>query len=300
MTNRELESRMDTLVRSERKITNEILTLIHEAEKRRLYIEEGFSSTHDWLIRKYGYSQSAANRRVQASRLLNSVPEVTAKLMDGKVNLTTLTQVQSTIRREERRSGERISSRTKQELVEKIEGKSADETQRILVEIYPDAQPPKESLRACSADESRLTVVLDAEATEIIIRAKELLSHSHPHATWAEVIKQIGLTFLKARDPLKKKMTRQFAGAAENGISKSALRRRVMERSKQACEFVDKETGRVCGSRHQVQIDHIQPRAMGGSDNIDNLRCLCRKHNILMAERSFGRGFMDQWRKVVD
>jgi hypothetical protein len=315
MTNQEIENKLAILVKSERKITNEILILIREGENRRLYIEAGFSSTHEWLIKKYGYSQSAANRRIQASRLLSAVPEISEKLNEGTVNLTTLTQVQSTIRREEKRSGQRVSREVKRQLVKKIEGKSAEQTQRILVELYPEAQPPKESLRACSAEESRLTVVLDAEATEILVRVRELLSHSHPGASWAEVVKQMGFVFLKAKDPLKKKMTQGFAGTAESSVSddgknkenlpekesarrpiKAAIRRTVLQRGNHSCEFVDNESGRTCASRFQVEVDHIVPVALGGTDELENLRCLCRNHNILEAERRFGREFMDQWR----
>ena len=70
----QIESRMEVLVRSERKITNEILQLVREVESKRMYLERGFSSVYDWLIRGYGYSHSAAHRRVQASRLLRDVP----------------------------------------------------------------------------------------------------------------------------------------------------------------------------------------------------------------------------------
>jgi 5-methylcytosine-specific restriction endonuclease McrA len=55
-------------------------------------------------------------------------------------------------------------------------------------------------------------------------------------------------------------------------------------------------TGKVCGSRYQVQIDHVIPKAFGGSDDPENLRPLCRQHNLLMAERVFGEHFMRQFR----
>jgi len=43
--------------------------------------------------------------------------------------------------------------------------------------------------------------------------------------------------------------------------------------------------GKICGSTYQLQIDHIFPKALGGSDDIHNLRILCRTHNNLMAEK---------------
>lgn len=50
-----------------------------------------------------------------------------------------------------------------------------------------------------------------------------------------------------------------------------------------------KETGIVCGSTHQVEIDHIKPSAIGGTDDPSNLRCLCRRPNLYMAEKNLGK-----------
>jgi hypothetical protein len=76
LTNLQIESRMIVLVKSERKITREILELIRLAEHQRLPEELGFKDTYDWLIRGHRYSGGAAHRRVQAARLLRDVPEV--------------------------------------------------------------------------------------------------------------------------------------------------------------------------------------------------------------------------------
>jgi len=44
------------------------------------------------------------------------------------------------------------------------------------------------------------------------------------------------------------------------------------------CQFKNKD-GRVCGSRWNLQVDHIQPKWAGGKDIHDNLRVLCGNHN---------------------
>ena len=66
------------------------------------------------------------------------------------------------------------------------------------------------------------------------------------------------------------------------------LRRFVWRRDEGICTFVDPETGQRCGSRHLLQIDHIQPFAMGGTSSADNLRLLCGAHNRHRARKSFG------------
>jgi hypothetical protein len=65
-------------------------------------------------------------------------------------------------------------------------------------------------------------------------------------------------------------------------------RRTVFERDREQCTFVSK-AGERCPSRAFLEIDHIQPVALGGAGNVSNLRLLCRNHNRLAAEAAFGK-----------
>ena len=67
----------------------------------------------------------------------------------------------------------------------------------------------------------------------------------------------------------------------------AAVKRQVWERDRGCCSYVDRGSGRRCGSRHLLQIDHILPFALGGSAAPDNLRLLCAAHH---RHRHAGRG----------
>ena len=43
-----------------------------------------------------------------------------------------------------------------------------------------------------------------------------------------------------------------------------------------------------CTARAGLEIDHVRPYAKGGSSGEENLRVLCRGHNLLSAAREFG------------
>ena len=58
-----------------------------------------------------------------------------------------------------------------------------------------------------------------------------------------------------------------------------AVRRQVWERDRGCCSYVDRGSGRRCGSRHLLEIDHVVPYALGGSAEPDNLRLLCAAHH---------------------
>jgi hypothetical protein len=45
------------------------------------------------------------------------------------------------------------------------------------------------------------------------------------------------------------------------------------------CEYTNESTGRRCGSKHQEQRDHILEFSKDGSNEPENLRIYCAKHN---------------------
>ena len=57
------------------------------------------------------------------------------------------------------------------------------------------------------------------------------------------------------------------------------IRQYVWKRDQGCCQYVDKETGKICQSTFAIQIDHIHPFSLGGSNEAANLRLLCRAHN---------------------
>ena len=57
------------------------------------------------------------------------------------------------------------------------------------------------------------------------------------------------------------------------------LKREILRRH-QGCQFKDPNTGKLCGSRFFLEVDHIRPRFVGGSNESENLRALCKNHNL--------------------
>jgi hypothetical protein len=76
----------------------------------------------------------------------------------------------------------------------------------------------------------------------------------------------------------------------------ATVRREVYARDGGSCAWVG-ENGRRCGSRWQLEHDHVQSASLGGGAEADEIRMLCRPHNMLHAEQVFGRGFMEQFRQ---
>ncbi len=66
------------------------------------------------------------------------------------------------------------------------------------------------------------------------------------------------------------------------------VRRQVFERDGEQCSYVDTE-GNRCPARAFLELDHVHPKGLGGTDDAANLRVRCRAHNQLYAEQVYGR-----------
>ena len=124
LSNSELLNGVRGLRGDERKLDRQIVEYISEIESRRLFAELGFANVIDWLVKDLGYSESSAYRRVMAARAIRAVPEAADKIEHGSLNLVTLAKVQSVIRCEEKRTGQRVSLETRSTMIAQTENKT--------------------------------------------------------------------------------------------------------------------------------------------------------------------------------
>jgi hypothetical protein len=147
----------------------------------------------------------------------------------------------------------------------------------------------------------------DEEMLKDFKRLSELMAIS-PHDT-KELIKRMAKIALKAIDPVLKK-TREprdkgitpapkLISTKPNRYIPSHIKKAVWIRDNSQCTFINPVTGRRCGSRMGLEIDHKIPIALNGSNDLDNLRLLCFGHNQLMARRIFGKEKMDLYAGTI-
>ena len=67
-----------------------------------------------------------------------------------------------------------------------------------------------------------------------------------------------------------------------------AVKREVWRRDHGCCSYVDRHSGRRCGSRYRLEIDHIVPFALGGASELFNLRLRCEAHHRLRHAQRHG------------
>src|SRR3989338_8770263 len=105
LKDKELLEKFGVLVREEREVIASVILHLSEIGRRKLYALEGYSSLFSYCVEKYHYSEGAAYRRIQSSRVYQKFPEVLELLKQGKLNLMTLSLIEPHLDQEKGRGG---------------------------------------------------------------------------------------------------------------------------------------------------------------------------------------------------
>jgi hypothetical protein len=127
LSNTELIEKLSAAVKLERRTTAEILELIREIERRRLYLEQGHTSLFAYLSKGLGYSPPSAQRRIESARLLEKIPHLKTEISEGNLNLMQTSLLAQGLRNVEK-------SVNAVDIVEKIKGQNVYKTQIILAQ----------------------------------------------------------------------------------------------------------------------------------------------------------------------
>ena len=166
----------------------------------------------------------------------------------------------------------------------------------------PAASMPLQShtLNPLGSDRYKVQLTASKQLHDKLRQAQDLMRHELPDGDIAQVLER-ALDLLIA-DRMKKrfgqttKPRRARASAAPKPDSRhipNEVRRQALARDEARCTFVSKE-GKRCEQRGWLQLHHEHPFARGGPPTLANIRVLCGPHNRLLAERDYGRAFVQQ------
>ncbi|MCX7978328.1 MAG: DUF222 domain-containing protein, partial [Bdellovibrionaceae bacterium] len=98
LDNNELLVRLRKAIDTERRISAEVVELLAEIDRRKLYLELGYSSLFALLTEEMGYAPGTAQRRIDAARLLRQIPEIREDLRSGSLNMTQVSAIARAVR----------------------------------------------------------------------------------------------------------------------------------------------------------------------------------------------------------
>lgn len=303
ISDQDLLDKTENLVKRERELLSEVLHHLKEIERRRLFSQLGFKSLFDYATKKLGYGEDQAARRISAMRLLKELPEIESKICDGSLTLTNLSMAQSLFRQENKKVAQNLDNEKtllkscsdnitakdtqkgfnkeqKLEFLSKIENKSKREAEKLVISY--STQPEQlhtDRIRVVTENHVEIKFIAGSELQEKLEKVKGLLAHSHPNMNMAEAINLLCDMAIQRLDPAKKAEKKAPAPDIKRRITVQ-MRKQVWQQAQSKCQN--------CGSTHALQVDHIHPKSVGGSNGLANLRLLCRPCNQRAAINRLG------------
>jgi 5-methylcytosine-specific restriction endonuclease McrA len=327
-----LVGRLLQIRKQERSLLVELLRCLGELDRRRAVLALGFPSLFSFCTDHLGFTKAAAFRRTTAARLLARFPLVADYLVDGRLNLTTLVELRDVL--EESHLVEildRAAGRTEEQVKELVaalrpQPAPADLLRRLpspwndssgsgpelaaassaaVAAVPPSSAPapaprppitPAARLEPIAPERHVLRVTVGPAFVADLEAAREALSHRLPGAGLEEVLHEcmrVALRDMERRRRGAGTKTSAREPPAGSRYVPVAVRDEVWRRDGGQCAFVG-STGRRCVSRHQLELHHLDPFAMGGPSTAANLALRCRAHNRHAAEQDYGRDHIDR------
>ena len=300
-------------------LTADMLAHLVEVDSRMLYAELGFPNLFSYCVTSLRLSEGAAGRRCAAARVCRRFPsrfgtpdgvEAFELVAKGDLHLSALCAL-----------SKRLEPDNAAELFEACRGKSRRRIDEMLAARFPGPDAKElihrhREIEPTSAERYKVQFTADAKLRELIERACALCPDRPPQGELAHVITR-GLELLVAQQEKRRfavgcaprkarvEVTATDAardvtattppgtpattspGARRRRAIKASVRRVVHAREQGCCAWVAQD-GVRCSARGRLELDHVEPRAMGSADDASNLRLLCRAHNRLHARHCFG------------
>jgi len=268
MSDQKLKTQILILVSKEKALTIQVLKHLREIEDRRLFADDGYSSMFSYCTEHLGYSRYEAHGRIQAMRLMKSSKKIEKAIDQEKLSLSNAAQAQTFIRQEEKEQERKFTALEKENVVQDILEKSNRDAQKTL--DCKKTTPKAETLK----------ITLGART---IKRLKEFKALAGDYSD-EEIID------LLLADKLKEKKTRNTKPITISNTRyiPQKVKDAVTKRSDNQCEFQAK-SGKRCDEKRNLEYDHIRPFSLGGRSDIQNIRYLCKTHNLRAAIETFGR-----------
>ena len=277
LTHATLWNKTERLIKHERKVVLSTIHHLSEIQRRRLYAEHGFNSLWDMLVRGHHFSDGAASRRINAVHLLGMHPQIEEKIASGAINLTNASALYVCFKNEALAYEDQI------ELIQNVEKKSTRAAKKAIAEKAP--QPlPQDKEEPLDGEHTLYTHVVTAQTHEQMQKLKAEFSHINPNMSKDEILRRLADFYFK-----KNRKKRKSPPAAKAGPLAPAMKEFILERDGYRC------THPGCGATHQIEVDHIQPQNFGGTNDPENLRALCKTHNLMHAERCYGKKKMETY-----
>jgi 5-methylcytosine-specific restriction endonuclease McrA len=297
-TVRELTRALAHLLRREHTALAEFLVALADFDRKRLWMDLGYTSLFQFLRAELHLSKAAAQYRKGRDAM-----ELVAELQPHPAPPSrTVVTIPAPAPWLVAATGDEAAGLVPA-LAPATEGKrgSAIRGSPAELTIREAPAPPLRPSRPAEvvpldADERRLHLTVSKRFLAKLAAATDALGHSHAAASEAEIL-EAGLDLLLAqaakRNGLVERPQKTPRSAKPDHVP-ATVKRAVYLRDSGRCQY-RLASGEVCGCTRRLQYDHVIPRALGGPSTVDNVRLVCAPHNLLAARLALGDEVMDRY-----
>lgn len=254
LKDKELLEKFEFFSKQEKEMTAQVVAHLAEIDKRKLYLDEGYSSLFTYVTQKYRYSESAAYRRIQAARLSQRFPDIIPLIKKGELNLMTLSLIAPHLKEENK---EKIFPQVFKKSTRAVEyfissfSQKQDQKQEMMRDKIRILSPMTSEIRKMDMPEKskdldlfskenpaqtaqnfttsagsnpierRVKIEFCAKESlaKKIERAKEVLRHKYPQGKLEDIFEEAMELLLEKKDPerkIKRIEEKEFHGTKEN------------------------------------------------------------------------------------
>jgi 5-methylcytosine-specific restriction endonuclease McrA len=259
----QLHQKLLNLALQERKILATIITHLQEVSDHKLFLDFGRTSMLDYCIKDLGYSESAAIRRIKALKLLRAVPEAATAISDGSLTLSQAATMQVLFERHSQEKRQSLPAVAKKEILEQIKNLPARESEQA---VRAALGLPKKA--------RKVQIEMSEETFQKWLEFKGRMVNKN----WSD---EKLLDYLLEREKENQRSHKRHPAVAtktsvvaKNQRYISANVRRELRAVAKHCQWPG------CASTYGLELDHVRPIAQNGPSTRENLRVLCKNHNL--------------------
>src|SRR5262245_14875303 len=126
MGNTEFHVEFEKAAREDQRTTIVVLEFINDCERRKSYLDLGYSSVWDYCVRRLEYPSSTASRYIQAARCIRQNSEVLGMLEKNEVSVTSICQFASI-----------LNDDNKESVLSQVKGASWRDVERVARKFRP-------------------------------------------------------------------------------------------------------------------------------------------------------------------
>ena len=249
--------------------------------------ELGFTSLFSYCVEALGLSESVAGNFITVARKAREVPVLQSAIESGALSVSKARKITPV-----------LTVANQREWIEKAKLLPTRKLEEEVARVAPKEATP-EGIKFISEDRVELRLGLSKVAQEKLKRVQDLESQRTARPVSIEEALEAMLdVYLESKDPVKRaeRMMKRKMKTIENNAPACVtghvdrhesrnrdpipvvVRHQANLRDEGQCAHLN-EQGKRCENRRWIDLHHIRPRSLGGTNTLENLITVCSAHH---------------------